>query len=330
MASANPTPFSLVDDLRSEIDALRRSLAQAGGPLAGLVGRSRAMQRLFAEVLAAAGGREPVLVCGESGSGRSAVAAALHRLSPQGREPARGIAFDGRKDAPSAADVAFAAAAGATLIVEGIAQAAPDLQAALAAASRSARLVVVGPRDPAAAVQEGKLSVEILDAALTIVVPPLRDRRDDIAPLAEHFLRPSELRAPAAALDPKALEAMVAHDWPGNVRELRNAIRRARALSDGPIIGLTAIQSVLGGTSARAEHAGEAGAEKELVPVRVGDSMAEIERRVLQRTLRFAHGNKKKAAEMLKLSLKTIYNKVKEYGMEREFNRRLRKEPRSD
>jgi DNA-binding NtrC family response regulator len=96
------------------------------------------------------------------------------------------------------------------------------------------------------------------------------------------------------------------------------------------VIGLTAIQSVLGGASARPERDAETASAKEIVAVRIGDSMADVERRVLQRTLRFAKGNKRKAAEMLKLSLKTIYNKVKEYGLEREFNRRLRKEPRSE
>ncbi len=106
-------------------------------------------------------------------------------------------------------------------------------------------------------------------------------------------------------------------------------VRRAHSLTTGSWIGLTAIQSVLGGSSARPDGASEAALGQEIVPVRVGDSMADVERRVLQRTLEFAKGNKKKAAEMLELSLKTIYNKVKEYGLERQFNRRFRKAPRS-
>jgi DNA-binding NtrC family response regulator len=322
----------LVDGLLDEIEELRRALAHAGGPLAGLVGRSAPMQALFEEIFAAAARRNAVVVAGESGAGKRAVASAIHRLSPRGREPMRSIVFDSRGVAPDPREIGEAARSAGTLVVEGIVHAAPELQRTIAEATdapEAARLVLVSPRDPAA---EGRLD-PALAARLgpPIVVPPLRERREDIPLLSEYFLGRSGARgAGETALDPKALDAMAAHEWSGNVRELRNVIRRARALSDGPVIGLTAIQSVLGGVSARAERAADEPPEKEFVAVRIGDSMADIERRVLQRTLRFAQGNKRKAAEMLKLSLKTIYNKVKEYGLEREFNRRLRKEPRSE
>ena len=330
-ASADAAP--LVEELRDEIGALRRALARAGGPLAGLVGRSLPMQRLFSEILAAAERRDPVFVCGESGAGKSAVAAALHRLSARGHEAMRTFTFDGRPGAPDAGEIVAAASSCGAIVVEGIPHASRERQRTILDATRdpaAARLIVVSPRDPAAAIHDGRLDPALAEAAGTIGVPPLRERREDIPALVEYFLRPSDASPPAPALDPKALEAMRVHEWTGNVRELRNVIRRARALSDGAFLGLTAIQSVLGGVSARAERDGEAAGERDIVAVRVGDSMAEIERRVLQRTLRFAQGNKRKAAEMLELSLKTIYNKVKEYGLEREFNRRLRKEPRSE
>ena len=324
MSSAPLADTSLADALAEEVEILRRALARAGGPLAGLVGRSAPMQALFAEIFAAASRRDPVVVAGESGSGKSVVAAAIHRLSPRGREAMRAFVFDPRSAPPERAEIARAARSAATLVFEG--NAPPELQRAAVAEAEAAgaRLVVVvrdeTGLDPAIAGRAGS----------RIAVPPLRERRDDIPLLVEYFLGGPDLRgAPAPALDPRALDAMAAHEWSGNVRELRNVIRRARALSDGPVIGLTAIQSVLGGASARAES-GDAPSEREFVAVRIGDSMADIERRVLQRTLRFARGNKRKAAEMLKLSLKTVYNKVKEYGLEREFNRRLRKAPRSE
>ena len=325
----------LVGELRDEIGTLRRALARAGGPLAGLVGRSQPMQQLFSAILAAAERRAPVLVFGESGAGKSAVAAAIHRLSPRGRETMRTFTFDGRVDPPDAHEIAAAASSAAVggLIVEGVSHAPRETQRAILDATRrpaGARLILVSPRDPAAAVHDGRLDSDLAGAAATIGVPPLRERREDIPALVEYFLRPSDASPPAPALDPKALEAMRVHEWTGNVRELRNVIRRARALSDGATLGLAAIQSMLGGASARMERDGEASGDRDIVAVRVGDSMADIERRVLQRTLRFAQGNKRKAAEMLELSLKTIYNKVKEYGLEREFNRRFRKEPRSE
>jgi DNA-binding NtrC family response regulator len=321
----------LVDALTEEIEELRRALARAGGPLAGLVGRSAPMQALFDEIFAAAARRDVAIVAGESGAGKRTVAAAIHRLSARGREPLRSIVFDGREFPPGEAEVARAVRSPGTLVLEGLLHAPAELQRAAAEAAETpggARLVVIA-REPR---PESGIAPVIADrAGNPIVVPPLRVRRDDIPLLAEHFLQPRDSRESAPpALDPKALDAMAAHEWSGNVRELRNVIRRARALSDGPVIGLTAIQSVLGGASARPERDAEASAEKEIVAVRIGDSMADVERRVLQRTLRFAKGNKRKAAEMLKLSLKTIYNKVKEYGLEREFNRRFRKEPRSE
>lgn len=322
----------VVDELFGEIGKLRRALARAGGPLAGLVGRSPAMQDLFRAIFHLAERRDPVMVAGEPGSGRSTVAAAIHHLSAQSRKPLRSLVYAGRTGNEDAAIAAAAEGAG-LLVVKGITHVSLDTQERILEAAvgpERPRLAIVSPRDPAAAVAEGKLHPAIFERADRILVAPLREKREDIPLLAEYFLQPLDSRERAAALDPKALEAMAAHEWAGNVRELRNVIRRARALSDGPVIGLTAIQSVLGGVSARLERAAGEPAEKEIVSVRVGDSMADIERRVLQRTLRFAKGNKRKAAEMLKLSLKTIYNKVKEYGLEREFNRRFRKEPRSE
>jgi DNA-binding NtrC family response regulator len=320
-----------VDALSEEIEELRRALARAGGPLAGLVGRTAPMQALFEEIFKAAARRDVAIVAGESGAGKRTVAAAIHRLSARGREPLRSIVFDAHDFPPTAGEIVRAARAGGTLVLEGLLHAPGELQRAAAEAAEApgaARLVVVA-RDAALG---SRLDPSIADrAAAPIVVPSLRMRRDDIPLLSEYFLRPRESREGASpVVDPKALDAMAAHEWSGNVRELRNVIRRARALSDGPVIGLTAIQSVLGGVSARPERDAEASSEKEIVAVRIGDSMADVERRVLQRTLRFAKGNKRKAAEMLKLSLKTIYNKVKEYGLEREFNRRFRKEPRSE
>jgi DNA-binding NtrC family response regulator len=326
--SGEPTE---VDELTEEIGDLRRALARAGGPLAGLVGKSPEMQEIFRAIFASAERRAPVIVAGESGSGRSTVAAAIHHLSARGRSPVRSFIASPSLPIEDAGSVVEAATGAGLLLLKGIAHvslAAQERILRFAEEPGAPRLAIVSPPDGGAAVAEGRLLSAIFETAEILPVSPLRERREDIPLLSEYFLRPGD--APAPVLDPKALEAMAAHEWAGNVRELRNVIRRARALSDGPVIGLTAIQSVLGGDSVRIERAGGTSADKEIVPVRVGDSMADIERRVLQRTLRFAKGNKKKAAEILELSLKTIYNKVKEYGLEREFNRRFRKARRSE
>ena len=311
--------------LEAEIGELRQALARAGGPLAGLVGRSPATLDLFATLLDWADESFPVLIVGETGVGKRAAASALHVLARRRGLPAASRGADEPLD--------LDAISGETLILEGVHRFPPAAQEqALRFARKSGtRLVCTSTREPEAAVRDGKLLSELRDESRELSIPALRARRDDIEPLSAFFLEEveSQERSGVGAIDPNALEAMHAHEWPGNVRELRNVIRRSHALTTGSVIGLTAIQSVLGGSSARPDDAPELAPGQEIVPVRVGDSMADVERRVLQRTLEFAKGNKKKAAEMLELSLKTVYNKVKEYGLERQFNRRFRKVPRS-
>ncbi|MGH9443027.1 MAG: helix-turn-helix domain-containing protein [Thermoanaerobaculia bacterium] len=314
-----------LESLEREVGELRLALARTGGPLAGLVGKSAPMKELFGNLLDWAELAFPVLVSGETGAGKSATAAALHALSRR-REifvvsPAPGSPWS------------LPRVPGGTIVLEALERFPIEIQEQALQSSRDtgSRFVATLTGEPEAGFQEGKILPELRDISREVTLPALRARKDDIPALAEFFLEEveSQQRSGVGAIDPKAVDAMRAHEWPGNVRELRNVIRRSHALTAGYWIGLTAIQSVLGGSSARPEGEPAPAQGREIVPVRVGDSMADVERRVLQRTLEFAKGNKRKAAEMLELSLKTIYNKVKEYGLEREFNRRFRKVPRS-
>lgn len=313
-------------ELQEEIGGLRRALAHAGGPLEGLVGKSEAMQQLFGRIFIAASEFGPVVVTGEPGTGRSAVAGAIHSLSRRRRSQILALKVDPLVPSPSPSELArlAAQAPGGTIVIEDFHLGPAGYQAEvrrLADSQSFVQFIFVSTRD----------SIGTLGATL-VPVAPLRNRKEDIPRLAEHFLEQIESRTPSgvSGIDARALEAMRAHDWPGNIRELKNVIGKAHELTGGAWIGLTTIQSVLGGESALPRAARGPGDGENVVPVRVGDSMADIERRVLQRTLRFAQGNKRKAAEMLKLSLKTIYNKVKEYGLEREFSRRLQKAPQSE
>jgi DNA-binding NtrC family response regulator len=141
-------------------------------------------------------------------------------------------------------------------------------------------------------------------------LPPLRERGEDVDLLARRFL---EERDPALVFDVEALDALRAHDWPGNVRELKEVVRRAAGLSDGVVIGSTVVLSLLAGPRARRRARRR---KPPVVRIAVGASLADVERRLIQKTLEFARGSKPKTAELLKLSLKTIYNKIKEYGLE--------------
>jgi two-component system, NtrC family, response regulator HydG len=165
------------------------------------------------------------------------------------------------------------------------------------------------PEDAAAS---GKLSPRLYETIRDRVIhlPPLREREGDVELLARSVLLETD---PGLAFDGEALDALRSHDWPGNVRELREVVRRAAPLSDGSTIGPTVVLSLLAGPRARRRVRRK---KPPVVKIAVGASLADVERRLIQKTLEFARGNKPKTAELLKLSLKTIYNKIKEYGLE--------------
>jgi DNA-binding NtrC family response regulator len=250
-----------------------------------------------------------VLLTGEEGTEKEAAARFLHRLSPRGAEPFVKVA-----DAEGFSE-SIARAGGGTLFVTGIDRIAVGVQSDILSALDSEKrpgLILSADRDPADAVRRGDLAAAIVGRLEDRVVhlPPLRERGDDITRLARHFL---EEVSGTLSFDPEAMDALTAHDWPGNVQELREAVRRAARLAEGPAIGPTVVRSVLGRPLAAR------GSRRRKVPVvriTVGDSLADVERRLIQKTLEFARGNKRKTAELLKLSLKTIYNKIKEYGLE--------------
>jgi DNA-binding NtrC family response regulator len=292
------------EDLAEE-DRLRLATVERGLALPGRSPRwSEAMasiERLAPET--------SILITGEEGTEKDAAARFLHRLSPRGTGPfvkvGEGAGF---RDALSRA-------AGGTLFVTGVDRVPGPVQVeilqALEGDGRPA-LVLAADRDPADAVRRGELAAGIVRVLRDRVLhlPPLRERGDDVSRLARHFL---EEASATLAFDAEAMDALLAHDWPGNVQELREAVRRAAKLAEGPTIGPTVVRSVLGRPLA------SRGSRRRRVPVvriAVGDSLADVERRLIQKTLEFARGNKRKTAELLKLSLKTIYNKIKEYGLE--------------
>ncbi len=136
-----------------------------------------------------------------------------------------------------------------------------------------------------------------------IVLAPLRERRDDIRPLAEHFL--AEWGRPPADLGDDAVARLVAYDWPGNVRELRNVLERAVILKPEGRIGADHI--LLGDTPM-------AGSRPRSDSFDTLD-LAEMERRLIRRALEVAHGNKSEAARLLGITRRTLYGRLERYGM---------------
>jgi two-component system NtrC family response regulator len=273
-----------------------------------LPGRSPRWMSALAALERAAQSNASVLMTGESGTEKDAAALALHRLSPRG---AGRFAYISEGES---LDLATSQAGVGTLFLENVEATSTGYQELLLAhlvSGRPTRFVVALDEDPRDALEGGRLLRPLYEALSESVVhlPPLREREGDASILLGHFLEDLD---PALSFEPDALDALSAHDWPGNTHELKELVRRAARLSEDSI-GPTVVRSVLARPLPRTKLRRR---KAPVVKIAVGDSLADVERRLISKTLEFARGNKRKTAELLKLSLKTIYNKIKEYGLE--------------
>lgn len=291
---------SQAEDLR-----VRLVRAQVRGSLPG---QSPRWHAAFTAIERAAAADEAVLLAGEAGTEQEDAARALHGLSSRGSGPFRKASS---VDAP----LSFGPGLRGTLFVPSLERRPLKAQQEILEwldREGSLRPVLAVNEAPEEAMAAGRLLPELLEALSGRIVhlPPLRERGEDVDILARQFLAE---RHPALVFDAEALDALRAHDWPGNVRELSEVVRRAAGLSDGAVIGPTVVLSLLAGPHARRRARRK---KPPVVKIAVGASLADVERRLIQKTLEFARGSKPKTAELLKLSLKTIYNKIKEYGLE--------------
>jgi DNA-binding NtrC family response regulator len=169
------------------------------------------------------------------------------------------------------------------------------------------RVIAASNRDPEEAIADSKLRLDLYHRlnVFPLVLPPLRERGSDIEMLAQHFL--DELNAGHGTnkvLTPEAMASLQEYHWPGNVRELRNYIQRAYILSDDVIEAGTVMPS----PSSPQASAGLT------LAIPVGTSLAEVDRKLIFATLELCGGVKKRAADILGISLKTLYNRLEEYG----------------
>jgi two-component system, NtrC family, response regulator AtoC len=335
-------------DLDHEVDGLRSMLEQTGR-FGAMVGRSPAMQEIFHIVARIAKSDAPVMIVGESGSGKEAAASTIHELSRRRSKPMVAIncgavsttlieseLFGHEKGSFTGADKRrigyFEMAQGGTLFLDEVTEMSTELQVKFLRVLETrtfrrvggneelnvdVRIISSSNRELLDAVKSEKLRGDLYYRlnVFPLRMPPLRERPDDIPLLAQHFLERIEEqeRAGIRDLDPQVHTILASYSWPGNVRELRNVIHRAYVMSDAPTIKPSTVQSVL---EANPQKPAPAEGGHPYVQIRVGQSLQEAERQLLQKTLDFVKGNKKQAAEMLKISLKTIYNKMKQYGIE--------------
>jgi transcriptional regulator with PAS, ATPase and Fis domain len=297
------------------------------------------MRRVYELVTRAARSSIGVLILGETGVGKELVAEQIHQRSERADKPfvrlncaslpetlLESELFGHEKGAFTGADRRklgwFEAAAGGTLFLDEIGETPAPLQAKLLRAIEGKRIVRVGGtteiavdvrlvcatnRDLEAEVRAGRFRQDLFFrvSAFTLIVPPLRDRKSEIAPLAEHFVRElsRELCQPAASLSPAALRVLEGHSWPGNVRELRNAIERALVLSAG-IIDPDSLPDAVRAGAPVAPAGG---------PVR--DRMAEVERAAIVAALDESSWNQTHAARRLGLSRRALIYKMEKHGL---------------
>jgi DNA-binding NtrC family response regulator len=317
---------------------LRMRLAQTG-ELRPLIGHSPAMRRVMALVEQVAPSDAPVMIFGESGSGKEIVARTIHDLSSRHQGPYVAIncaalpetlmeseLFGHERGAFTGADRrregCFELAKGGTLLLDEITEMKVGLQAKLLRVLEEKKLRRVGGSteipldvrvlaasncDREAAIRENKVRLDLYYRlnVFTIEVPALRSRREDITALVAYFLR--EFSRPddkaLAGADNDCLEALKSYSWPGNVRELRNVVQRATVVARGALITTADLPAEI---TRRVSSPVD-------FELRVGTSLEEVERELIFKTLDSVDGNKTRAAEILGISLKTLYNRLDKY-----------------
>jgi two-component system response regulator AtoC len=323
--------------LKHEVVDLRGQLREFGR-FGRLVGRSEAMQKVYELIERVAPTDASVFVTGESGTGKELVAETIHRLSRRRANDFVAVncgamaptlieseLFGHEKGSFTGADRRrigyFERADGGTLFLDEITEMPQELQVKLLrvlevgaitrvgateATPVNVRTIAASNRDPAGAVDRGQLREDLLYRlnVFPIELPPLRTREDDLTLLAEHFLEQVNERESSRKLfTPRALARLRALSWPGNVRELKNAVERAAILADATIDA----------DALPVPQAGEPIAEDAVLQVRVGTPIGDVERRVILATLESLGGNKRRTAEVLGISLKTLYNRLNVY-----------------
>jgi len=321
--------------LRAENLALRAQL-EAVASERNLIGTSAAMRRVLDVISQVAPASTTILIQGESGTGKELVARSIHRQSNRSQGPFVAIncaaipatlieselfghergAFTG---AFSRREGRFKLADGGTLFLDEIADLDPFMQAKLL------RVLQEGEYQRLGGSQTLKVDVRVLASTnkplleqvkagafredlfyrlnvIAIQMPPLRERMEDVALLAQHFLAKfaDKNRKDIRTISRDAMELLMMHDWPGNVRELENTLEHAVVLSRGDTIRAEDLPDLVASDTTA----------KQYMTIQLGTPLEDIEQQVIQQTLRFTKGNKRLAAQLLGIATRTVYRKV--------------------
>jgi DNA-binding NtrC family response regulator len=327
--------------LSKELKRTRLKQGESADAVA-IIGQSPVMQHIYKLIGQVAASNATVLVRGESGTGKELVVNAIHFNSARAKGPLVKVncasipdtlleseLFGHEKgaftNAVSRRIGRFEEASGGTLFLDEIGELTPPLQSKLLRAVQERtverlgsnmpvpvdiRLITATSRNLEEAVQEGEFREDLYYRlnVVTVPLPPLRERRQDIPALVEHFLHRG---GRAASITPKALTILSEYHWPGNVRELENTIERALVLAREGIVTENEVELRPVQSKSEAGWAAQA-------PLEAGwqTNVAELEKSLVERALREAEGNKSKAAERLGIHRRLLYEKLREHKIE--------------
>jgi DNA-binding NtrC family response regulator len=349
-----PADGGSVDELIAALQIAMRSGRAAAQPAepSAVVVKNPAMKLVMATVKRLAQSTIAVLIHGETGTGKEVVARAIHDGGPRQKQPLRcincaaipgmlieSVLFGHEQGAYTGADRAargiFEQADGGTVLLDEIGELAASAQAALLRVLETKRVTRVGGekeievdvrviaathRDLEGMVESGRFRQDLLYRLNTVAlwIPPLRERVDEIRPLAERFLKDARKQGggDVRTIDPRAVAALESYSWPGNVRELRNVIERAVVLAEGTTITPADLTDrVRGGSRAAAEP------DPELEPGDYREQLRRYEADLILRALHKHNGNQTEAARALNLPLRTLVHKIQSYGIKKKFDR---------
>jgi DNA-binding NtrC family response regulator len=327
-----------------ELEVTRRKLRD-NGSMGTLIGPSKKMQEIFHLIEMVAPSTASVLITGASGTGKELVARTVHELSPRRNKPFVPIncaaipetlieseifghekgAFTGALERRTGC---FELAEGGTLLLDEIGEMPVATQAKLLRVLEDRKLRRLGSKVettvdvrvlaatnkvPEEAVARGELRTDLYYRlnVFNINMPSLREHREDIPDLVQHLLDEMGVKhgRKVAGVSEAVVNQFRNYSWPGNVRELRNTLERAIIVCEGAIIETKHLPPGFGQTTVRASVE-----DSDSVRLGVGTTVEEAEKQLILKTLEATNNNKTRAAEILAISLKTLHNKLKEYG----------------
>jgi DNA-binding NtrC family response regulator len=329
-----------------QLAVLQRQLRESGR-LGDLVGGTKPMQEVMRIVEMAAPSSASVLITGETGAGKEIVARTIHRLSPRAGGPFVAINCSAIPETLMESEIfghergAFTGAAerrigcfeladGGTLLLDEIGEMPAPTQAKLLRVLEDrkvrrlgsktetpvdVRVLAATNKDPEQAVGNGQLRQDLYFRlnVFHIHLPPLREHKDDIPLLVEHILRDVNAKhgKHVRGIGAEVLDIFMGHTWPGNIRELRNALERAVIMCEKDLITRACLPPEFGKIAAKGTS------DLSTIKFPVGTTVDAMERELILQTLSATGNNKTRAAELLGISLKTLHNKLKEYGGDR-------------